>query len=223
MFNIYILIDWYGIPHIMSANQIHKRIMKDSSKSNHNWLTSASELMRICNKKDFPEKEAIDIKTAIVNCYAEIIINKYDNSYREATDMNAVYKAYNSLYGIQNETAQKARKNFLNSYISLVCSPRMEEFNIGKNYLNAQTEWRKETFDELIHKEELDFIALFSMLKADFRQKVKELEKNGLLAEDAKEEQERYKRFIKGFIDNNKVESLESNIKPATLVKTLNK
>lgn len=44
--------------------------MKQSKVSNYDWLASADELVDVCNRKGFNRKYAIDIKCAILNCYA---------------------------------------------------------------------------------------------------------------------------------------------------------
>lgn len=197
MFNLYILKDWYGTPHIMSSSRIHKKIMDDSSKSNYNWIASATELVNVCNKRNFPEEKANDIKVAILNCYSSLIWSEDDYSRREKTDLDAVYFAYNSLYGVKDEKVVQARARFLSSFLSLTSySSLIGLFHHGENFRNAKREWEKQKFNELFAEEQVDFANLFSVLKFDFSQRMKLLEESGVFAEEDKIEQERFWGYI---------------------------
>jgi len=57
---------WSGKIHRMTAQQLYERILKDS-KSNYNWIASATELVRVCRHPDFPGKYAQEIKLAYLN------------------------------------------------------------------------------------------------------------------------------------------------------------
>lgn len=198
MFNLYILEDWYGTPHIMSSSKIHKRVMDDSSKSNYNWIASATDLINVCNKRNFPEEKANDIKVAILNCYSSLMWSEDDYSRRKKTDLNAVYFAYNSLYGVEDQKVIQARTRFLKSFLSLVThSSFLFMAHHGENYRNAEKEWINHIFSNLFVQEQIDFASLFSLLKNDFTQRIKQLEESGLFAEEDKIEQER----LIGYID----------------------
>ena len=41
----------------MTAKELYNRVMEDS-KSNYNWIASATDLINVCNKKNFPEEKA---------------------------------------------------------------------------------------------------------------------------------------------------------------------
>ena len=221
MFNKYILVDRNHIPRIMSAKKIHERIMDDNSKLNHIWLTSSSsKIIHICKKENFPAKEAIDIKTAILNCYAELLLNKHNNLIRKTSDMDAVYYAYNSLYGIKNERVEETRKKFLKAIISsATCFSKMSLYPCGNNYINAKMEWSKEKFNEYYPKEEIDFKSLYSILRKDFNKRVKKLEEDGALKEDAEKEKVRIQKHI----DEINSQSFEQILTEASLARTLQK
>ena len=104
-------------PHVLCVLQLYiKKVIEASKKSNYNWIASATDLIYICNKKDLPIEYAIDIKVAILNCFATLI-NSENESRGKETDIYAVYHAYNSLYGVENENAIVARKNFLRGFL----------------------------------------------------------------------------------------------------------
>ena len=218
MFNLYILEDWCGTPYIMSSSKIHKRVMDDSSKSNYNWIASATDLINVCNKKKFPEEKANDIKAAILNCYSSLMWSEDDYSKRKKTDLNAVYFAYNSLYGVEDEKVIKARTRFLKSFLSLVTrSSFLFIAHHGENFRNARKEWINHKFNNLFAQEQIEFASLFSLLKNDFRKKIEQLEESGLFDEEDKIEQE---RFI-GYIDETANQFFEHPERQKVLSKTL--
>lgn len=218
MFNLYILEDWCGTPHIMSSSKIHKRVMDDSSKSNYNWIASATDLINVCNKKNFPEEKANDIKAAILNCYSSLMCSEDDYSRRKKTDLNAVYFAYNSLYGVEDEKVIQARTRFLKSFLSLVTrSSFLFIAHHGENFRNARKEWINHKFNNLFAQEQIEFASLFSLLKNDFRKKIEQLEESGLFDEEDRIEQE---RFI-GYIDETANQFFEHPERQKVLSKTL--
>lgn len=218
MFNLYILEDWCGTPHIMSSSKIHKIVMDDSSKSNYNWIASATDLINVCNKKKFPEEKANDIKAAILNCYSSLMWSEDDYSRRKKTDLNAVYFAYNSLYGVEDEKVIQARTRFLKSFLSLVTrSSFLFIAHHGENFRNARKEWINHKFNNLFAQEQIEFASLFSLLKNDFRKKIEQLEESGLFDEEDKIEQE---RFI-GYTDETANQFFEQPERQKVLSKTL--
>ena len=70
---VYFFKGWYGERHFMTAKRLYKRVMKDASISDFGWIASATELVRICDKPNFPQQYAHDIKIAILNCFAKIV------------------------------------------------------------------------------------------------------------------------------------------------------
>ncbi len=116
----YVVTDYHGRKHLLTAKQLYERIMQDS-KHDYNWLAPARELVRICKKAKFPEEYAIPIKTAILNCFANIEhrANCGEGRYNDnQADREAVQYCYNSLYGINTEKVVSTRKKYLNEIIS---------------------------------------------------------------------------------------------------------
>ena len=54
MFGLYSFLDWNGNPRTMRASTIHKKVLEASKKSNYGWIASATDLINVCSKKNFP-------------------------------------------------------------------------------------------------------------------------------------------------------------------------
>ena len=182
MFGLYNFIDWNGNPRTMHAKTIHRKVMEASKNSNYNWIASATELIYLCDKKDFPLEYAIDIKVAVLNCFATLINSENDQSRSEETDIYAVYYAYNSLYDVKYEKAIEARMNFLQSYLKSITvnSLLFLTYDI-KNYTNIFYEWQDIKIKELISLKELNFDTIKPLLINDFKALLKSKVKEGSL------------------------------------------
>lgn len=209
MFDLYILNDWNGNPHIMSSSKIHKRIISDSNKSNYNWIASASELINVCNKKDFPKEKAYDIEVAILNCYSKLMTRDKEYLRMDVRDIISVYSAYNSLYGVDDCKVIEARERFLRSFISLTTHYSFLSISHhGKNFEDAKKEWIDNMFNELFKIEQIDFFNLFPQLKLEFTHKIQELEKSGLFDEEDKMEKERLLDYARSLLEQPKNEKI---------------
>ena len=58
-----------------TAKQLYEQILNDS-KSNHELIATASELVRICEEPDFPKNYVEEIKICILKSYASLERNK---------------------------------------------------------------------------------------------------------------------------------------------------
>lgn len=66
---------WYGDTYLLTAKALYKRVLEDS-KSDYNWIASATELVRVCNDPEFPEVYAVGIKLIILNWFCKSGIAK---------------------------------------------------------------------------------------------------------------------------------------------------
>ena len=203
MLGLYTFIDWNGTPRIMRASTIHKKVVDASKKSNYNWITSATDLIYVCTKKNFPVEYAINIKSAVLNCFA-VLINSNDYTTKgKKTDIRAVHYAYNSLFGVKNETAIKARRNFLNGFllnIRLYASAFM--FRHGDSFTKVCNDWQATKLNELISVENLNFDEIKEELEEDFIKVIKEAEINGIFAEDDEKEAENRRKIIEESVNH---------------------
>ncbi|MCI8548196.1 MAG: hypothetical protein HFJ38_04840 [Bacilli bacterium] len=190
----YLINGWRNSTHLLTAKELHERVMKDS-KSDYNWIASASELVRICKKTSFPAYYALDIKIAILNCFANIEnrANCGGDRYRDdPADKEAVQYCYNSLYGNDNEKAIIARKRYLIEMIKTASYVNIFDslYHPGPTYRKLCEDWRKSKFDEYISKEKIDFIQLVETLSNSFAEVVKAAESKGDFKEDEKKNKE---------------------------------
>jgi len=168
MSRLYFIIDRDGFIHLISAEKLHKKIMEQSKESNYNFIAPVTDLVRVCNKKSFPKEYAIDIKVAILNCFSEIL-KKYNHRHILESDLESVYKLYNSLFSITDERVINARYNFLKIYlIYSVYDYRNKILYKEDFYLECLTEWQKKKFVELSKLEEISFDNLKFSLVLDF-------------------------------------------------------
>ena len=177
MFGLFLVRDWYYKIHIMSANQLRDRVIEDSKKSNYNWIAPAKELLSVCNKVGFDKNCAVDIKIAILNCYADLL-NYGDVS----KDIIYVYKAYNQLFG--EEKAINARELFLRAYLRKTTEgssifPR----HPGEAFHNFNEQWKSKIINDLSHKKNINFIQLMAPLKKEYDNLVKIEETKGTFKE----------------------------------------
>ena len=85
----YNITGWKGKKYSLTAKQLYERVLEDS-KSDYNWIASATELVRVCNDSCFPEKYAIAIKIIILNSFANLELQKECYSNVESTDAETV-------------------------------------------------------------------------------------------------------------------------------------
>ena len=146
-------IDGYdGNPHYMSAKKIYKRVLKDSY-SDKDWVASVSELLRICERPDFPKEYSEKIKICILKYFANIEIYKKERPkcHMQKGTNTAVKKCYNSIIFSKNEDVISARKKYfdaiLNSVIrsfdTLQISSRFDS-----TYKQVCKNWKKSMFEE---------------------------------------------------------------------------
>lgn len=203
MFGLYSFLDWNGEPRIMRASTIHKKVLESSKKSNYGWIASATDLITVCSKKNFPVEYAIDIKSAVLNCFSVLINSEDDTSKSKKTDIHAVYYAYNSLFGIENENAVNARKNFLNGFLHRIRWNSWQfMFHQGNSFNNVCKEWQNTKFNELIIMENLNFDELKKSLEEDFRKLIKKAEQAGVFIEDDKRNAKIQMRIIEESVND---------------------
>lgn len=191
----YIVVDWYGKGHRITAKQLYKRVMSDSKAGIYDWITSATKLVEVCKKTSFPQKYAQEIKIAILDCFAILeVIKKLHDVCQEDIDDDAVYFCYNSLAKTRSEKAKIARHNYLKAFIEGIAYHHFRplEFNhYGPTYNMICRKWKKANFEYYSSKSELDFRRLNEELHEDFDKIMKKAEKEGAFQKDDEEYGER--------------------------------
>lgn len=193
----YLIHGWRENEHVLTAKELHERVMKDS-ESYYNWIAPARELVRVCKKTSFPVEYALDIKIAILNCFAnQRATCGGDRYYTDPEDEEAVQYCYNSLYGIDKEEAISARKKYLTEMIKTASHVRVfdSHYHSGPTYRNLCEDWIKSKFEEYISRENIDFKQLVEVLRGNFAEVIKTAESNGDFEEDDKKDKESRKMF----------------------------
>ena len=191
---------WHRAEHRLTAQELHDRVMEDS-KSNYNWVASATELVRVCNEPDFPQEYAQNIKIAILKCFASLAVHSFDESYQEPTDNDAVYSCFNSLSGT-DENVRSAKQTYLRGVIKGISFNRFEfPVHVGAEYSKFRNEWETAKFEEFCEQETVaDFRTFFKELCADFDEKLKSAEEQGRFEAEDKEYREKSLQWITSMI-----------------------
>lgn len=187
--------DWKGNKHRLTAKQLCGRVLADS-KSNYEWIASATELVRVCNEPDFPEMYAQVIKINILNCFANVAL-KGEYPSGEKTDEAAVYSCYNSLAST-DETVVRVKQKYLTAIIIETITKYTKYEEPGQNYKKICKEWKKAKFDEYVSKEKIDFDELRKKLHSDFKNTIKSAEEAGAFEEDEEKDIEEFIKFLEG-------------------------
>lgn len=184
MFRLYLLKGWRDSLYLMSASKIHKKVMDKSKESDYDWIAPATDLISLCEKNSFPINYEIDIKVAILNCFSRLINSDNDATRRKETDLDAVYCAYNSLYGIKEEKVIDARYNFLQAFLKNVSG--FKYVYLGEKYYEFLCKWRDLKFNELKDQEYINFPYLKTILHEEFLKDYYELKEKNLFKNDIK-------------------------------------
>lgn len=195
----YMVTGHHGDIYSLTAKQFYERVLNDS-KSDYNWIASASELVRICKETSFPTEYALAIKCAILNCFANIEQRANcggDRYIDKPADQEAVQECYNSLYGVEDEEAVLARRRYLAEIIVTASYTRIfdSHYHPGPTFRKLRKDWNKSKVLEYISKEKIDFKQLVEVLHDEFVEIIKKAEVDGAFEEDERAERENWKKF----------------------------
>lgn len=184
---------WHGDEYSLTAKALYERVLEDS-KSDYNWIASATELVKVCNNPCFPEMYAVGIKIIILNCFANLELKQEYPAHGKATDKKAVYSCYNSLPST-DDTVKKVKDKYLTAVITGITKYNKTEVrfpaHIGVTYMQKVEEWKRAKFDEYVSVTKIDFDQLREDLYDDFDKMVETAEKEGAFEKEDKEYHER--------------------------------
>jgi len=192
----YTIFGWHNEKYFMTAKQLWEQVQEDS-KSDYNWIASATELVRACTQPSFPQEYAQAIKIAILNCFARLETKRELGGHSEDTDGEAVSFCYRSLSGVSEE-ADTARQNYLKAIIEGVTKYhfRLLEFNhYGPTYSKIRDEWKNTMLEKYGSEVHFNFDQLRQELHDDFDKVMKKAEEEGAFEEDDRAKQEADKNF----------------------------
>lgn len=194
----FVVVGKYGEVYKLSAKALYERVLKDS-KSDYNWIASATELVNVCKDPSFPEMYAVAIKIIILNCFANLELKKEYPSRGEPTDAEAVCYCYNSLPAA-DETVKRVKGKYLTAVITGVTKYAQSgvrlPIHIGKTYDKKVEEWIMKKLNEYASAITIiNFEQLRENLYADFEEMIKTAEKEGVFEKDDKEYREKLRAF----------------------------
>ena len=198
----YSITTWNGKKLKMTAYDFYKRIMQDS-KSDYNWITSATEIVRICNEPTFPHEFAQAIKIAILNCFSHLELQKEYPSFHLETDASSVYFCYNSLSPSDDPNVIEAKKQYLNAILdSIIKYDSGILSHHGKTYTQICNSWKTLKFEQYFGANQINFASVIPILKEDFKQVIKAAEEEGAFQKDKEEELEILREIWKSLRGN---------------------
>lgn len=182
----FLITGWHGETQLLTAKNLYERILEDS-KTDYNWLASATELVKVCNEPDFPKMYATNIKIIILNCFANLELQQERCYNRRRIDEEAVYSCYNSLPE-KDAAIIKAKEKYLAAIIEGITrySGDEERFPIysGPAYKETCEDWKKAKLNEYAYEAKIDFNQLREKLNTDFEKTIKEADEKGIFDED---------------------------------------
>lgn len=194
----YKLKGWRGKEYSLTAEELYNRVLADS-QSDYNWIASATELVKVCNEPYFPEIYANGIKLIILNCFANLELKKEYPTNKERTDNDAVYSCYHSLPS-KDETVIKVKEKYLTAIIEGIIRYSKDEvrfpIHMGPAYRKVCDDWKKAKLEEYSSKVKIDFEKLREDLYDDFEMTIRKAEKNGIFAEEDKENNMKVSKFL---------------------------
>lgn len=194
----YNITGWRGVKHSLTAKQLYERILEDS-KSDYNWIASATELVRVCNDPCFPKTYAQGIKLTILNCFANLELQKEFPCNFQSTDKAAVYSCYHTLPST-DAAVIKVKEKYLAAIIKAITKYTKSEVRFpihpGPAYQKICVDWEKSKFDEYVSKEKIDFDQLREDLYDDFEKTIKTAEEDGVFESDDKAYHEYVQEFV---------------------------
>jgi hypothetical protein len=138
----------------MTPKSLLARVKADS-KSNYNWITSATELVKTCNSLGFPKQIAVEIKELILKCFADLAVGGlYTPSSQDPNDKFAVWDCYKS----SKDEALKERflAQIILRQIKLSYGDCGDYFNTGPEHDAFEQEFITRQIQELHQMEEED-------------------------------------------------------------------
>ena len=185
----YRFVGWDRTVYHMTPLELFTRVQQDS-KSNYNWIASATELTKVCNHSGFPTRYSVAIKLLILNCFANLELQKTVPSTCESTDSNAVYSCYNSLPK-EDPTVARVKAKYLRAIIKAVTIYTHDEERLpihpGQTYKKMVEDWKAKKFDECASAEYINFDKLRKKLYSDFEEMIRKAEENGTFDEENSE------------------------------------
>lgn len=188
------LVDWHGKVYYLTAKKLFERVQSDS-KSDYNWIASATQLYKTTHIPGFPTQYAEGIMQIVLNCFANIELRKTEPLILARTDQETVHKIYNELSS-QDETTRKIKEKYLKNIIrGIVIYAEMEEsvfVPYSETLEKLKKEWESNVFNKYFGQKEIDFKELYKTLELEYCRFLDDARKNNelVMAEEEKDRKE---------------------------------
>ncbi len=190
--------DWNGDSHEMTPERLLERIRNDS-KSNFNWLTPATEIVRTVSDPEFPEPIANELKCIVLKCFAELLVSD-QYGHEKSTDQLAVAYCYNSVHGKAGKRIKRLyRKNLIESVTRR--SSELKPYNVcGKEWHTFREEYEKNLLQNFPTRIGSDFMRFRSKVVSDYRRAIEAADKAGRFENDKAEHKRTLGEFTQRMI-----------------------
>ena len=175
------LIDWDEKTVSLTAKQLLERT-KQNNKKGYCWFAPISEIVKICDNPDFPEKYAKEIKLIILNAFAKLE-TKHEIMFRQkAGDQDAVHSCYNSLNN-NDPRVVAAKEQYLRAILEGITKYHftpIEFISYSQTYRKLCEEWKEEQFKKYFLQDTIDFLFFKHTLNESFEHVMQKAENDGL-------------------------------------------
>lgn len=162
-------------------------IVSKNSKSDYNWVASATELYNVCQMEGFDKKYAKSIMLLILNCYATLELKITDEANYEETAQETVNNIYNR-FSFDDKEASFIKERYLRNVILAVTMYNGDEERIKLNYCHSfyelEENWKNEMYFYYCEESDLDF----KIVRRSLRLKYEDFMKEAYLDENVKKE-----------------------------------
>lgn len=213
MIGLYRLMDWKDKVKTMRASTIKKKVEKARDNNKGRLFAPPSEIIKVCNAKNFPDSFAYEIKILIIDYFSKIQDDKFDLFLEKEMDKQAVYYAYNSLFKKDDEKTKKVKVKFLESFlIGIERDTYLYIIHPNETYLKIRNNWIKNKLELFESQDILNFYELRVTLAEEFKGVIKEAEEKGLFKEDYSASPERIENVTR-ILDQEKSLVLKKSLK----------
>ena len=169
--------------YVYTPEMLCERVISDAKESNHNWVASAPELLRVCNEKGFPEEYAKKIEECILNCFSNLEGTK-GFCYDSQEESQAVRDIYDSMIESKDEKSALICKRYFTGVLDGIiindCNSLGCPKYCGETYRQKCDEWKKQMLEKYFTDKPVeDWNKLKQILNKEFEKYIKTAEKQG--------------------------------------------
>ena len=188
---------WDEKTYSLTAKQLLDKV-KQNGKTGSNWFAPISEIVQICNRSDFPEKYAKEIKLIILNAFAKLETRHEIMFRQKAGDQDAVHICYNSLPNNEPRIVA-AKEQYLRAILEGITKYHftpIEFISYESTYRKLCEQWKKEQFKIYFSQDTIDFLFLKPTLNESFESVMQKAEADGLFKAENEQRFESMRAYL---------------------------